>query len=99
MRPPPHIGLSRAIRELRAPDSDREEVEGDVLKCPDWIYSHAELETQQALIRFRVRKLERERGVDLPSTKQGVEFIYRLGDHRSGGQEGAVRRRECVTRL
>ena len=64
MRPPPHIGLSRAIRELRAPDSDREEVEGDVLKCPDWIYSHAELETQQALIRFRVRKLERERGFE-----------------------------------
>jgi len=74
-------------------------VGGDVLKCPDWIYSHAELETQQALIRFRVRKLERERGVDLPSTKQGVEFIYRLGDHRFGGQEGAVRSRECVTRL
>jgi hypothetical protein len=30
-------------------------------------------------------------GVDLPSTKQGVEFIYRLGDHRSGGQEVTAR--------
>jgi hypothetical protein len=40
VRPPPHIGLSRAIRDLRAPDSDREEVEGDVLTCAEVVLRH-----------------------------------------------------------
>jgi hypothetical protein len=39
----PHPTLNNLVARASGPDSDREEVGGDVLKCPNWIYSHGEL--------------------------------------------------------
>jgi hypothetical protein len=83
--PPPQRPES-AIQDQRAAGLGPVTVEGDVLKCPLLDIQRRRTRNSAALIRFRVRKWERETGVFVACTKHRVEFRYRLAWCISGCQ-------------
>jgi len=50
----PTSNLKQLVLRASGPDSDREEVEGDVLTAPDWIYKTANSKSHPALF-YRIR--------------------------------------------